>query len=63
MSNFSFNPINISLNEASHDIEQLREHREEILHLAQQDHSANVRVFGSVARGEATEGSDVDFHS
>jgi predicted nucleotidyltransferase len=43
------------------NIEQLREYREEILHLAQQYHSANVRVFGSVARGEAADESDVDF--
>jgi hypothetical protein len=43
------------------NLQQLQEYREEILRLAQQYHSANIRVFGSVARGEATEGSDVDF--
>jgi predicted nucleotidyltransferase len=43
------------------NLENLRQYREEILNLAQQYHSANVRVFGSVARGEATETSDVDF--
>lgn len=43
------------------NIEQLREHRDEILRLAQQYHSANVRVFGSVARGSTTDESDVDF--
>ena len=43
------------------NLEKLRRYREDILTLAQQYHSANVRVFGSVARGEATETSDVDF--
>lgn len=42
------------------NLEKLRQYREEILILAQQYHSANVRVFGSVARGEATETSDID---
>ncbi|MDV3002409.1 MAG: hypothetical protein N5P05_004064 (plasmid) [Chroococcopsis gigantea SAG 12.99] len=44
----------------SMNIIQLREHREEILELARKYHSNNIRVFGSVARGEATEDSDVD---
>jgi len=35
--------------------------REEILHLAAKHGAFNVRVFGSVARGEATADSDVDF--
>ncbi len=35
--------------------------REAILKLAQQYGASNVRVFGSVARGEARPGSDVDF--
>jgi uncharacterized protein len=34
--------------------------RDEILHLAQQRGARNVRVFGSVARGEANENSDLD---
>jgi uncharacterized protein len=34
--------------------------REAILHLAEQRGAYNVRVFGSVARGEATEESDLD---
>ncbi len=38
----------------------LRARREEILKLAEQYGAASVRVFGSVARGEATPGSDVD---
>jgi len=43
-------------------IEQLlREKREEILKLAAKHGARNVRIFGSVARGEADEQSDVDF--
>lgn len=38
----------------------LREHRREILDLAAKHHARNVRVFGSVARGEATDRSDID---
>lgn len=35
--------------------------REDILRLAEKYRATNIRVFGSVARGEATEASDVDF--
>jgi hypothetical protein len=42
-------------------IEELRSRREEILHIAAQHGARHVRVFGSVARGEADERSDVDF--
>jgi uncharacterized protein len=35
--------------------------REEILQIAAKHGASNVRVFGSVARGEATADSDVDF--
>lgn len=38
----------------------LRAHRDEILRIASQYGASNVRVFGSVARGEADEKSDVD---
>jgi hypothetical protein len=38
----------------------LLDKREEILRLAQEHRAHNVRVFGSVARGEATETSDID---
>jgi hypothetical protein len=41
--------------------ELLKEKREEILAIAAKHGAYNVRVFGSVARGEATEKSDVDF--
>lgn len=39
----------------------LQTYREEILRIAAQYGAYNVRVFGSVARGEATPESDVDF--
>ncbi len=40
--------------------ELLQERREDILRLAAQHGAHNVRVFGSVARGEARPDSDVD---
>jgi uncharacterized protein len=41
--------------------ELLRAKREEILRIAAEHGARNVRVFGSVARGDADEQSDVDF--
>ncbi len=41
--------------------ELLESRREEILRIAQAHGARNVRVFGSVVRGEAAETSDVDF--
>jgi predicted nucleotidyltransferase len=41
-------------------IESLRELRPRIAELALQFGASNVRVFGSVARGTAKEGSDID---
>jgi len=40
--------------------ELLKEKREEILRIAAKHGARNVRVFGSVARDEANEGSDID---
>lgn len=40
--------------------EILRERRDEILHIAERRGARNVRVFGSVARGQADELSDID---
>ncbi len=37
------------------------EKREEILRLATQHGAYNLRLFGSVARGEETDASDIDF--
>lgn len=42
-------------------LEQLRARREEIIRLAEARGARNVRVFGSVARGDAVASSDVDF--
>ena len=41
--------------------ELLQDKRDEILAIAEKHGAHNVRVFGSVARGEATAESDVDF--
>jgi uncharacterized protein len=38
----------------------LTEKREDILNIARKHGAVNVRVFGSMARGDATEQSDVD---
>jgi predicted nucleotidyltransferase len=40
--------------------QSIREHREEILRIAARHGATNVRLFGSVARGEDTPESDVD---
>lgn len=42
-------------------LESLRARREEIITLAEQSGVRNIRVFGSVARGDPTSDSDVDF--
>jgi predicted nucleotidyltransferase len=39
----------------------LQQKRAEILAIAQKHGAKNVRIFGSVARGEADEDSDIDF--
>lgn len=41
--------------------EVIGDKRDEILRLAAKHGASNVRIFGSVARGEATAQSDVDF--
>lgn len=40
--------------------EALHAHRSEIRRIVTAHRAANVRVFGSVSRGEDTEGSDID---
>jgi len=40
--------------------ELLKEKREDILKIAASHGACNIRVFGSVARGEADESSDID---
>jgi predicted nucleotidyltransferase len=41
-------------------LDHLRQRREQILALAGRHGARNVRVFGSVARGDAVAGSDLD---
>jgi predicted nucleotidyltransferase len=41
--------------------ELLRERRDKILEVAAKHGARNVRIFGSAARGEASDQSDVDF--
>jgi uncharacterized protein len=42
-------------------LEELRRRRAEIERIAERHGARNLRVFGSVARGDAVAGSDVDF--
>jgi len=42
-------------------LEEIKKRREEILALASKYGAYNVRIFGSVARGESDANSDVDF--
>jgi predicted nucleotidyltransferase len=42
-------------------LDELRRRRDRLLDLAGRHGARNLRVFGSVARGEAQSGSDVDF--
>ncbi|MGI8687525.1 MAG: nucleotidyltransferase family protein [Thermomicrobiales bacterium] len=42
-------------------LNDVRNQRETILAIAERHGAANVRLFGSVARGEAREESDIDF--
>ncbi len=41
-------------------VEGLQQHRADILNLAKRHGAKNVRIFGSLARGEGTEESDLD---
>lgn len=51
----------IHIGESTPTLEDLRRQREAILLIAAQNKAYDVRVFGSVARGDATPESDVDF--
>jgi len=50
--------INLAFNQDSH---KKTNKRKEILRIAEKYGASNVRVFGSVVRGEETENSDIDF--
>lgn len=49
------------MSQAVNTFELVRAKREEIQKIAARHGARNVRVFGSVARGDARPGSDVDF--
>jgi predicted nucleotidyltransferase len=53
--------MSIAVNQEKKLKQVLEERREEILAIALKHGAFNVRVFGSVARGEETENSDIDF--
>ena len=53
--------MSIAINQEKKLKQLLQERREEILEIASKHGALNVRVFGSVARGEETENSDIDF--
>lgn len=42
-------------------LEKLRRHRDELLAIAARSGASDLRIFGSVARGEDAAASDVDF--
>jgi Predicted nucleotidyltransferases len=46
---------------ATSTLENLRQRREELLAIAARSGATNIRIFGSVARGEDAAISDVDF--
>jgi uncharacterized protein len=53
--------VEIPSQRAPLSLDELRARRAAILELAQRHGAHDVRIFGSVARGDATRGSDVDF--
>ena len=46
---------------ASTTLTEIRQRRDEILEVARARGASRIRIFGSVARGEDTQSSDVDF--
>jgi len=42
-------------------LKNIQERKADIINISQRYHAENIRVFGSVVRGEATGKSDVDF--
>lgn len=42
-------------------LETIQAKRSEITRLARRYHAVNIRIFGSVARGDDTDSSDIDF--
>jgi predicted nucleotidyltransferase len=50
----------VGLSNEGPTLDELRARREEIIQVASAHGASNVRVFGSVARGDAQSGSDID---
>jgi len=48
------------LSQAVQDLEVLRQHKAEVLDIARKYHADNVRLFGSVARRDERQDSDID---
>jgi len=42
-------------------LKNIQEKKADIINISQRYHAENIRIFGSVARGEATDKSDIDF--
>ena len=42
-------------------LKNIQDKKVDIINISQRYHAENIRIFGSVARGEATDKSDVDF--
>jgi hypothetical protein len=53
--------VDSTVGHAPPSLHELRQQRETILQLAHRHGARDIRVFGSVARGDAADGSDVDF--
>ena len=43
------------------ELNQIRIKKEEILNIASKHGAINIRIFGSIVRGESRPGSDIDF--
>ena len=54
------NPVSATRTFEAPSLSLLRTHRDEILRLASRRGVSRIRVFGSVARGDATPASDID---
>lgn len=42
-------------------LDKIKQNRDKIQQISTQYHAENVRVFGSVARGDSSNSSDIDF--
>jgi predicted nucleotidyltransferase len=51
----------VMLERSPPSLEELRQRRDDLLRVAAKWGATNLRVFGTVARGEATRESDIDF--